>query len=87
MTHTLARHKVGETVYVFGGTYTRDYDNHPSGAGEIIAVNEQRKRELIPDYIIKIGKDSYLIPQVNIDETGYLKAIYAKPKRTRKTRK
>lgn len=74
-----ARHKAKETVYVFGATYLHHYDDHVGGKGTIVTVNKEEdwKRPLVPDYIIKIGRKKYLIPQVDIDETGTLKKKYS----------
>lgn len=77
------RHKVNQTVYLYSASYTRDYDSHAGGKATIVKVNDEAdwQRPLVPDYIMKIGRKQFLVPQIDIDESGSLKRLYEAKKR------
>ena len=86
----MINHRKGETVYLFGTTYmsSSHYNDNPGGEATIIKKTAQSdwQNDNVAEYLVKIGGNEYLIPDVTIDETGSLKAEIDKHKRKRKSR-
>ena len=84
----MINHRKGEMVYLFGTTYmsSSHYTDNPSGTATIIKKTAQSdwQNANVAEYLVKIGGNEYLIPDVTIDETGSLKAEIDKHKRKRK---
>ena len=77
------RHKVNQIGYLYSASYTRNYDTHAGGKATIVKVNDEAdwQRPLVPDYVMKIGRKQFLVPQIDIDESGSLKRLYEAKKR------
>ena len=86
----MINHRKGETVYLFGTTYmsSSHYNDNPGGEATIVKKMAQSdwQNDNVAEYLVKIGGNEYLIPDVTIDETGSLKAEIDKHKRKRKSR-
>ena len=84
----MINHRKGDTVYLFGTTYmsSSHYNDNPGGTATIIKKTAQSdwQNANVAEYLVKIGGNEYLIPDVTIDETGSLKAEIDKAKRKRK---